>query len=180
MHRIQRVPDTEKKGRRHSSTVILTVTGSRAGGFVLVAADLVESFHRSSGKGGQNVNRSSNEVRLLHVPSGVQVVANGKSQWQNRQECRTELARRLIARAAEVAGSQSRLAKNAQTGGGRGDSTFEGEAALGPCFRSRAKGDGAYADDRVRCVLFRPFVGWEHGDFGQSFHVASGWVAVDR
>lgn len=115
-HRIQSVPATEKQGRRHSSTIVVTLTGSGGTEHPVNEADLVETFHRSAGKGGQRQNRATSQVRLRHIPTGIEVVANAKSQWQNRQTARAEMERRLSELAAVEAQVSPRNGKNAQAG----------------------------------------------------------------
>ncbi len=119
VHRVQRVPDTEKQGRRHSSTIVVTVGSGGSKDSTIDEADLEETFHRSSGKGGQHQNRATSQVRLRHIPTGIEVVSNGKSQWQNRQTCRAEIERRVAMVRAQEAAETSRAGKNAQSGDSR-------------------------------------------------------------
>ena len=58
-------------------------------------SDLLEVFHSGSGPGGQHANKAATNVTLTHIPTGVSVRIQGRSQWQNRQTARTEIARRL-------------------------------------------------------------------------------------
>lgn len=119
VHRVQRVPDTEKQGRRHSSTIIVTVRAGTPSRSLIDEADLEETFHRSAGKGGQHQNRATSQVRLRHIPTGIEVVANAKSQWQNRQTCRAEIERRVAELRTEEAAETARVGKNAQAGDNR-------------------------------------------------------------
>ena len=69
---------------------------------VLLEKDLVETFCRSSGPGGQNVNKVNTAVTLLHKPSGLSVrVEDSRSQEQNRAIARERLAERLTSRETE-------------------------------------------------------------------------------
>lgn len=96
VHRIQRVPKSEKAGRRHSSVVVVSlVSGSKSGLFTLDEDDLREEFHAGIGKGGQHANKAATSVTLTHVPSGITVKITGRSQWQNRQQARAEITERL-------------------------------------------------------------------------------------
>lgn len=92
-HRIQRIPKGSPS--RHTSTATVAILDLSESEFVLHEGDLIERFARGSGPGGQHRNKTSSTVVLTHVPSGIEVRVDGRSQWQNRQDARTELARRL-------------------------------------------------------------------------------------
>lgn len=92
-HRIQRIPKGET--RRHTSTATISLLDVGAESVELDESELEERFTRGSGNGGQNRNVHDNCVILRHVPTGIEVRIDGRSQWQNRQTARAELARRL-------------------------------------------------------------------------------------
>lgn len=97
VHRVQRVPNTEKSGRVHTSTASVAVMPVVEPKEVSInPSDLEISFFRSSGPGGQNVNKVETAVRILHKPSGVVVSSqNGRSQSANREEAMSILASKI-------------------------------------------------------------------------------------
>lgn len=88
VHRVQRVPKTEKSGRIHTSTASVAIMPEVEPTEIQISpADLEISFFRSSGPGGQNVNKVETAVRIVHKPTGVVVSSQtGRSQHANREE----------------------------------------------------------------------------------------------
>ena len=103
VHRIQRIPRSERSGRRHTSTATVAVLDAAAAApaVELHDDDLDIQTKRGSGKGGQHRNVTDSAVRLTHRPTGMVVEVNhGRSQWQNIAAAKAELARRLAQEAS--------------------------------------------------------------------------------
>jgi peptide chain release factor 1 len=98
VHRIQRIPRNDRRGRRHTSTASVAVLDGNPQATVEIAEDDIDVFtYRGHGKGGQHRNKTDSAVRLVHRPTNtVVVVERGRSQWQNLQEARATLAQRLL------------------------------------------------------------------------------------
>ncbi|MFA6524062.1 MAG: PCRF domain-containing protein [Candidatus Paceibacterota bacterium] len=88
VHRVQRIPATEKNGRVHTSTASVAILPIRKKvNFEINPADLEMEYSRSGGKGGQNVNKVETAVRLIHKPTGLDVRStNERSQQANREK----------------------------------------------------------------------------------------------
>lgn len=97
IHRIQRVPKTEKMGRVHTSTASVAILPIRKKTkFEINPADLEIEFSRSGGKGGQNVNKVETAVRLTHKPTGLTVRSTGeRSQNANKESAMIILSAKL-------------------------------------------------------------------------------------
>ena len=103
VHRIQRVPETEKSGRVHTSTASVAILPiRRKTNFEVPPTDIEIEFSRAGGKGGQNVNKVETAVRLTHKPSGIVVrCTSERSQGRNREKAMSILLSKLEQRKEE-------------------------------------------------------------------------------
>ncbi|NCO15603.1 MAG: PCRF domain-containing protein [Parcubacteria group bacterium] len=97
IHRVQRIPKTEKSGRIHTSTASVAIIPYVEPKKIQInPSDLEISFFRSSGPGGQNVNKVETAVRISHKPSGIVVSSQaGRSQHANRESALNILRAKL-------------------------------------------------------------------------------------
>lgn len=120
VHRVQRIPVTEKSGRIHTSTASVAILPIRAHPKTeLNPADVEIEFSRSGGAGGQNVNKVETAVRLIHRPTGIDVRCQSeRSQKANRDKAFQVLAAKLETLAEEKAAKEHAAERKAQIGTG--------------------------------------------------------------
>ena len=120
VHRIQRVPETEKSGRVHTSTASVAILPIRTETDLVVGpADIEVEFSRAGGKGGQNVNKVETAVRLTHKPSGIVVrCTSERSQARNREKAMSILVAKLTERKSESEASRLSGERRQQIGTG--------------------------------------------------------------
>ena len=120
VHRVQRVPETESGGRVHTSTVTVAVLPEMETADVQInPADIEMQVFRSSGAGGQHVNKTSSAVRLIHKPTGTVVECQQeRSQFQNREKAMRILASRLYEAEQEKISSEYTAQRRSQVGSG--------------------------------------------------------------
>ena len=122
-HRVQRVSPTEKRGRVHTSTITVVILNELPQIKVnILEKDLEWTTCRSSGAGGQHVNKTSSAVQLKHIPSGISVRVESRSQHQNKQEALSLIKMRLAALEKDKVFSARTTDRKKQAGSGqRGD-----------------------------------------------------------
>lgn len=110
VHRIQRIPATEKSGRIHTSTASVIVLPIRKKATVTInQSDLEMSYTRSGGAGGQNVNKVETAVHLVHKPTNIHVHCSvERSQLKNREKAMSILVAKL-----EALNDEEEMKKNA-------------------------------------------------------------------
>ena len=120
VHRVQRVPETESGGRVHTSTVTVAVLPEMETVDVTIdPADIEMQVFRSSGAGGQHVNKTSSAVRLIHKPTGMVVECQQeRSQFQNRDKAMRILASRLYEQEQERLSGEQTAQRRSQVGSG--------------------------------------------------------------
>ncbi len=120
VHRVQRVPDTESSGRIHTSTATVAVLPVVEDVEIEInPADIKMEVFRSSGAGGQHINKTSSAVRLIHEPTGIVVECQTeRSQFQNRDNAMKMLRTKLYEIQKEKQDSEVANARKSQVGSG--------------------------------------------------------------
>ncbi len=147
VHRVQRVPETESGGRVHTSTATVAVLPEMEAVDVQInPADIEMQVYRSSGAGGQHINKTSSAVRLIHKPTGlVAACQEERSQVQNREKCMRMLASKLYEIEQEKRDSEVIGMRRSQVGTGMRNERI----------RTYNFPQGRVTDHRVNLTLYR-------------------------
>ena len=147
VHRVQRVPETETQGRIHTSTATVAVMPqAEEVDFALDPKDLRIDTFRSSGAGGQHINKTSSAIRVTHLPTGMVVECqNERSQFQNKDKALEILRSRLLAQKQK----EQQDAINAQRQGqvGTGDRSEK--------IRTYNFPQGRVTEHRIKLTLYK-------------------------
>ncbi len=120
VHRVQRVPDTETQGRIHTSTVTVAVLPEAEDVEIEIdPADLKIDTFRSSGAGGQHINKTESAIRITHLPTGLVVECQDeRSQYKNKDKAMKVLRSRLLEAEREKQHGQVAQQRRSQVGTG--------------------------------------------------------------
>ena len=147
-HRVQRVPETESQGRIHTSacTVAIMPEAEEVDEVEINKADLRIDTYRSSGAGGQHVNKTDSAVRLTHIPSGIVVECQDeRSQHKNRARAMSLLQAKLLTSAQDKqASEQAETRRNLVGTGDRSDR-----------IRTYNFPQGRMTDHRINLTLYK-------------------------
>ncbi len=118
VHRVQRVPKTEKAGRIHTSTVSVAVLLKAKPQEVKIKPDEIKTDHyKASGPGGQYVNKRETAIRVTHIPTGIVVSSQTeRNQLQNKENAMAILSARLLEKKQEEEQAKLGSKRKAQIG----------------------------------------------------------------
>jgi len=118
VHRVQRIPTTEKQGRIHTSTATVAVLAKPSSTEINIRPqDIRSEYYKASGAGGQYVNKRMSAIRIIHVPTGEVVTCQTeRSLQQNKESALSILAARLLSKQKQDLEKQMGGARRAQIG----------------------------------------------------------------
>lgn len=120
VHRVQRVPETESQGRIQTSAATVAVLPEAEDVDVEIdPKDLLIETHRSGGAGGQHVNKTESAIRIIHIPTGIEVdCQDERSQYKNKDKAMKILRSRLLEQKREEQNAEISSTRKAQVGSG--------------------------------------------------------------
>lgn len=120
VHRVQRIPETEKRGRVHTSTATVAILPVVEEKMVAIRPDEIRvDVYKSQGHGGQGVNTTDSAVRLTHIPTGIVVTCQDeRSQIKNRDRALKVLRARISAATKSIGNSEQANTRRTQIGTG--------------------------------------------------------------
>ncbi len=119
VHRVQRVPQTETQGRIHTSAATVAVLPEPEDVEIEINdGDIRIDTYRSSGAGGQHVNKTDSAVRITHLPTGIVVTSSEKSQHQNRARAMKVLKAKLYEQKRDALDAERSESRKSQVGSG--------------------------------------------------------------
>jgi len=119
VHRVQRIPKTEKQGRVHTSTITIAVLKkpTQREAIIISPSDFKIDTYKASGPGGQYVNKTESAIRITHKPSGIVVTSQSeRNQLQNKENAMNILAAKLLQAQEEADLSKLSDARREQIG----------------------------------------------------------------
>jgi len=118
VHRVQRIPQTERQGRIHTSTATIAVLAKPSATEVNIRPqDIRSEYYKASGAGGQYVNKRMSAIRIIHIPTGEVVTCQTeRSLQQNKENALSVLAARLLNKQKQEMEKQMGGARKAQIG----------------------------------------------------------------
>jgi peptide chain release factor 1 len=118
VHRVQRVPETEKQGRIHTSTIsVATLIKPKKGIVKVNPADLKVDTYKASGPGGQYVNKRETAIRITHLPTNIVVASqNERSLAQNKENAMSILEAKILEKSQNEANEKLKKERNEQVG----------------------------------------------------------------
>jgi len=118
VHRVQRIPKTEKSGRIHTSTITVAVLPKPKKTEINInPSDLKITTYKASGPGGQYVNKTESAIRILHIPTGIVVTSQSeRNQLQNKENAMAILAAKVLEKKEKEQESQITGARREQIG----------------------------------------------------------------